>query len=190
MTSRAPGGSSSAQVDAALATPFNPETVWNYEVGEKFTGFDNRFTFDADVFEDQYLHLQTSQLVIINSVPIPITSDAGNARVAGIEVESTALPTNWLTLGLTYAAMDTKFLSHKTGFYGARIPYAPKQQVHASAEVHFPVSSARRDYRGRWRLYLPQQGFLRQRQHRAAVLAEQERLASHHRCLCQLHLAG
>jgi iron complex outermembrane receptor protein len=137
------GGSSVALVDAALATPFNPETVWNYEVGEKFTGFDNRFTFDADVFADEYLHLQTSQLVIINSVPIPITSDAGNARVAGIEVESTALPTNWLTLGLTYAAMDTKFLSHKANppLYGDRIPYAPKQQVHASAEVHFPVSS-------------------------------------------------
>jgi iron complex outermembrane receptor protein len=135
------GGSSTQQVEAALATPFNPETVWNFEAGEKFTGLNNRFTFDADVFTDEYLHLQTSQLVIINSVPIPITSDAGNARVAGIEVESTALPTDWLTLGLTYAVMDTKFLSHKSGFYGMRIPYAPKQQVHASAEVHFPLSS-------------------------------------------------
>lgn len=134
------GGSSSEQVDQALATPFNPETVWNYEVGEKFTGFNNRFTLDADLFDDQYSHLQTSQLVIINSVPIPITSDAGGARVAGAEIEATALATDWLTLGLTYAYMDSHFTSPGTGFTGNRIPYAPKTQVHASAEIHFPIS--------------------------------------------------
>ncbi|MEP6967615.1 MAG: TonB-dependent receptor [Pseudomonadota bacterium] len=134
------GGSSSEQVDQALATPFNPETVWNYEVGEKFTGFNNRFTLDADIFDDQYSHLQTSQLVIINSVPIPITSDAGGARVTGAEIEATALATDWLTLGLTYAYMDSHFTSPGTGFTGARIPYAPKNQIHASAEIHFPIS--------------------------------------------------
>jgi iron complex outermembrane receptor protein len=132
-------GVSSATVDAALSRPFDQETVWNYEVGEKLTGLGDRLVFDADVFDDEYHNLQTSQLVVINGVPIPLTSNAGNARVAGVELESQFLPTNWLTLGLAYSYMDAHFTAKNTGFTGARIPYAPKDQVHASVDLHFPL---------------------------------------------------
>jgi iron complex outermembrane receptor protein len=132
-------GISSDVVNAALAHPFDQETVWNFEAGEKLTALGNRLVFDVAVFDDEYHNLQTSQLVIINGIPIPLTSNAGKARVAGAEVESQFLPTDWLTLGVTYAYMDSHFLSPMTGFTGARIPYAPKDQVHASAEFHFPL---------------------------------------------------
>ena len=135
------GGKTTADVDAALAHPFAPETVWNYEIGEKFTGFGDRLALDADVFDDEYHNLQTSQLVNINDHPIQITSNSGDARVAGLEFEGTAAPTEWLTLGATYAYMDAHFTSGGTGFTGKRIPYAPKDQVHLSADVHFPVPS-------------------------------------------------
>ncbi|HEY1426700.1 MAG TPA: TonB-dependent receptor [Caulobacteraceae bacterium] len=127
----------SALVNAALARPFDQETVWNYEIGEKLTALDDRLTLDADVFDDQYHKLQTSQLVIINGIPVPITSNAGNARVAGVEVESQFVPTDWVEFGLAYSYMDARFTSAGTGFQGARIPYAPKDQVHASIGFHY-----------------------------------------------------
>jgi iron complex outermembrane receptor protein len=132
-------GTSSAVVNAALSRPFDQETVWNYEAGEKVTAFDNRLVFDAAVFDDEYRNIQTSQLVLIKGVPVPITSNAGKARVAGAEIESQFLPTDWLTLGATYAYMDAHFLSPGTTITGDRIPYAPKDQVHVSADIHFPL---------------------------------------------------
>jgi iron complex outermembrane receptor protein len=126
-----------ALVNASLAKPFDQETVWNYEIGEKLTALDQRFTFDTALFDDEYHNLQTSQLVIINGVPIPQTGNAGNARVAGVEIESQLVATNWLTLGATYAYMDAHFTSDGEPFpKGNRIPYAPKDQVHLSADVH------------------------------------------------------
>jgi iron complex outermembrane receptor protein len=128
-------------VNAALAKPFNQETVWNYEIGEKLTALDDRLVFDTAVFDDEYQNLQTSQLVVINGIPIPQTGNAGNARVAGVEIESQLIATDWLTLGATYAYMDAHFTSSGQTFpKGSRIPYAPQNQVHLSADVHFPLS--------------------------------------------------
>ncbi|MHB8529612.1 MAG: hypothetical protein ACYC8V_08910, partial [Caulobacteraceae bacterium] len=74
------------------------------------------------------------------------TQNAAGARTQGIELESTALPADWLTLGLTYAFMDAKFTNFP-GVNGSKPntgntdPYSPRNQVHASAEVHWPVAS-------------------------------------------------
>jgi iron complex outermembrane receptor protein len=130
----------SALVNAALARPFDQETVWNYEIGEKLTALDDRLTLDSALFDDEYHNLQTSQLVLINGIPVPITSNAGNARVWGLEVESQWSPAQWVDFGLTYAYMDAHFTSPGTGFQGARIPYAPKDQVHASVDFHYPLA--------------------------------------------------
>jgi iron complex outermembrane receptor protein len=137
-------GMSSDFVNAALAHPFDQETVWNYELGEKLTWFDDRLVFDTAIFDDEYHNLQTSQLAIINGVPVPQTTNAGNARVAGVEVESQLIPADWVTLGLTYAYMDAHFTSKTANgapvpFFGDRIPYAPKDQVHLSADFHWPL---------------------------------------------------
>ncbi|HLI67201.1 MAG TPA: TonB-dependent receptor [Caulobacteraceae bacterium] len=132
-------GVNSATVNAALSHPFNQETVWNYEAGLKMTAFDNRLVFDADVFDDEYHDLQTSQLVVINGVPIPLTSNAGDAKVTGVEVETQLAATDWLTLGVTYAYMDARFTSPNTGFTNNHIPYAPQNQVHLSADIHYPL---------------------------------------------------
>jgi iron complex outermembrane receptor protein len=137
-------GTSSEFVDAALAHPFDQETVWNYEIGEKATLLDNRLVFDTAIFDDEYHNLQTSQLAIINGIPVPQTTNAGNARVSGVEVESQFVPTGWLTLGATYAYMDARFTSKFANgapvpFFGDRIPYAPKDQFHVSADFHRPL---------------------------------------------------
>jgi iron complex outermembrane receptor protein len=137
-------GDASSLVAAALKRPFDQETVWNYELGEKATLFDNRLVFDTAVFDDEYHNLQTSQLTLVGAIPVPITSNAGNARVSGLEIESQFAPTGWLTLAATYAYMDAHFTSkfvhgQPVSFFGKSIPYAPKDQVHLSADVHAPL---------------------------------------------------
>jgi iron complex outermembrane receptor protein len=133
-------GHSSDVVNAALATPFNQETVWNYEIGQKLTALEGRLIFNTALFDDQYSNLQTSQLVIINGVPIPQTGNAGNARVAGVEIESDWAPADWVRLSATYAYMDAHFTSAGEQFpQGSRIPYAPKDQVHLATEFHYPL---------------------------------------------------
>jgi iron complex outermembrane receptor protein len=130
---------STADTNARLATPFQPETVMNYEVGEKYTGFDDRLVVDGDLFLDAYQKLQTNQLVLINHIPGFQTSNApGTSIVEGVELEATGLPTDWLTLGLTYAYMDAHFDANTNiGPGPARIPYAPRNQVHLTGDVHF-----------------------------------------------------
>jgi iron complex outermembrane receptor protein len=54
-----------------------------------------------------------------------------------VEIESQLVATDWLTLGVSYAYMDAHFTSvEATNTQGNRIPYAPKDQVHLSADVH------------------------------------------------------
>ena len=135
-----------ADVNRLLATPFAPETVWSYEVGEKFTGFGNRLAFDVDLFRADYKNLQTNQIVNVNNNFVSFTTNAAGARTQGVELEATALPADWLTLGLTYAYMDAKFTDFP-GVNGARpntgntTPYSPRNQVHASVDFHWPVSA-------------------------------------------------
>jgi iron complex outermembrane receptor protein len=77
-------------------------------------------------------------------VPESQTSNApGTSIVEGVELETTALPTDWLTLGLTYAYEDAHFDPRFSIVPGNppgpdRIPYAPRHQLRLSGEVHFP----------------------------------------------------
>jgi iron complex outermembrane receptor protein len=144
-------GASSAEVSRLLATPFAPETVWSYELGEKATGFDGRLILDLAAFTARYKDLQTSQLIPSTAnagVPIAVTTNAGGATVNGVEFESQAAPISWLTLGLNYAYMDAHFtdlvqssVQPPVLLTGNRVPYAPRNQVHLSAAGRWPLSA-------------------------------------------------
>lgn len=130
----ASGGATSADLSAALATPFAPETVWNYEGGEKLTLLGGRVVLNADMFDDEYTNLQTPQLVQINDHPVQITTSSGNARVWGLELEASAQVLRSLQTGLTYTYSNTHFTSRGTSYEGNHIPYAPKHALHLFAE--------------------------------------------------------
>jgi iron complex outermembrane recepter protein len=129
------GAKTAANVPLALATPFAPETETSYELGEKYSGFDNRLVVNGALFRADYNNQQVSQLVLLSNNQLEnITSNApGVTRSQGAELEATGLATDWLTLGLTYAYLDSHF-SDKS-----RVPYTPRHQLNLSGEVHFPV---------------------------------------------------
>jgi iron complex outermembrane recepter protein len=131
------GASHAADVGPALATPFAPETETSYEVGGKYLGLGNRLAVNAAIFRADYANQQVSQLVLLrNSQFENITSNApGTSRSQGVELESTAVATDWLSLGVTYAYLSAKFPD------GSAVPYTPRNQVNLSGDVHFPAPS-------------------------------------------------
>ncbi len=74
---------------------YDPETAQVFEVGVKWTGFDNRVRASASGFHTEYDDLQ----IQVTDVA-PVTRNAGSAEINGFELELTAAPTPaWLIQG-------------------------------------------------------------------------------------------
>jgi iron complex outermembrane receptor protein len=136
------GFNANSSTDKGLAIPFDSEYVWNYEVGAKFNGLDNRLRANIAAFIDKYSNLQVIQLDT-NTQDV-ITTNAGAARVGGVETDIEGAPAKWLTLGLKYDYLDSRFtqfiINNGDGTYtnnaGHKVPFTPTHRVTASAELH------------------------------------------------------
>lgn len=74
---------------------FEPETATVYELGFKWTGFDNRVRVSAAGFHTEYddLHIQVTDVA-------PVTRNAGSAEIDGFELELSVVPAaGWLVQG-------------------------------------------------------------------------------------------
>jgi iron complex outermembrane receptor protein len=144
------GFDGSATTDTGLRTPFNPETVINYEIGAKITALERTLTVNSALFLANYKDLQRTAFDSSPTVNAYRTTNAGKARVKGLEMELTYLPVRWMTLGVTYAYTDAKYIEYNVpqdngsviSYSGNTMPQAPKQQVHVSGEVTAPWSVA------------------------------------------------
>lgn len=90
------GGFSQRVFPPRTASPtFDPETATVYEIGFKWTGFNNRIRASAAGFHTEYddLHIQVTDVA-------PVTRNAGSAEIDGFELELTAIPASgWLLQG-------------------------------------------------------------------------------------------
>lgn len=87
-------------------TPFDPDEVWNYELGAKGVAWDGRLGLAAAAYQIDWSDVQT-----FDDIPDPpffAVLNLGEARIRGLEVESTFLPAdNWeIALALSY--IDTE----------------------------------------------------------------------------------
>lgn len=74
---------------------YGPDSIWNYEIGEKARMFDNRLIVNADVYYIRWSQVQQS---VNQTCGYPLTENAGTAASYGPEIEITALVTPELTL--------------------------------------------------------------------------------------------
>jgi iron complex outermembrane receptor protein len=130
--------------NAALRDPFSSEFVWNYEAGFKFDGLNHRLQANVSAFLDRYTNLQIIEYDSANLTFV--TNNAGKSDVDGIESNFNAAATDWLTLGVKYDYLYTKFTSYVVNngpgvppsvYTGNKLPFSPPESVVASAEVHF-----------------------------------------------------
>lgn len=80
---------------------YGPDSLWNYEVGEKAKLFDNRLVINADVY---YIKWSQVQQTVNQSCGYPLSVNAGDATSYGPELEITAsiTPELLLTASGTY----------------------------------------------------------------------------------------
>ena len=144
----------------AERTQVDPEYLTSYEIGIKSTLFDRRLRLNLSAFYYDYTDLQVLSVnrQAGSTVPTLGLDNAADAEIKGIELEATALPTDWLDLGLNLGILDAKYKNYLSGaidpetgeprdFSGNRLPGAPKLTLSTFAQITIPVG----DFETRWR---------------------------------------
>jgi len=125
---------------------FNPEKLWNYEVGLKAELADRRLVLNAAAY---FMDWQSIQIRVDNpGTPAydPVILNAGAAHSTGFEADLEALPTDNLRLGASISVVSAKYDEGTlpTGEPLRTIPYAPTYSGNLYAEYRIP--SAKGDW--------------------------------------------
>ncbi|HEY7805771.1 MAG TPA: TonB-dependent receptor [Croceibacterium sp.] len=97
------GGTNPRPFFASQALPFQPEVLYNYEVGLKTDLFDRKLRFDIDAFYGIYRNIQIGVSICpvpnpAEQVPCAALVNGGNAHEKGVEAEFTARPVEGLSI--------------------------------------------------------------------------------------------
>ncbi len=84
---------------------FDEEKVTAYELGLKSRFFNNRFQFNADIFQQDFVDQQLN-FTVPNSTSDTTVANAGESTLKGFEMDSTWLAAENLLLVLNYAYLD------------------------------------------------------------------------------------
>lgn len=160
------------QLDPALPRDsFDPETLWNYELGIKGLVLDDRLRFAASVFRIEWQDMQvrtningfdpnTGAFLLVTGV-----DNAAEASSTGAELELRGR-LGPVELGATAGWLDAKFEDYRDAVIdgarvvnGAPVPVdlsgrrlldAPEWSLSADAQYNFPVGSWEGFVRGEW----------------------------------------
>ena len=148
-----PGGFTFNEVTDATV-PYKEESIWNYELGLKWRGFDNRFQINAAVFYMDWEDLQIPSVEIFISADNEIINnfvlDNIAAESKGFELEVQGLATEQLLLGGSVGYLkavfkefgaDNPFVINNNGFDidGVTIPRAPEWTISLFAQYDFDI---------------------------------------------------
>ncbi|WP_231602421.1 TonB-dependent receptor domain-containing protein [Herbaspirillum chlorophenolicum] len=122
-------------------TPFQPETVLNYEAGIKSQWLDNRLRVNAAIFRMKYKNKQ--ELVFNANNGILTIVNAGKATVNGGELEVAYKPTRWLDLSLGYSRLEGVYDDFVVGAVnntGHPLGNSPQDQYSVAASMNLPLN--------------------------------------------------
>ena len=146
------GGFNNRALNLATALPYNPETVNTYEGGFKTDWFDRRLRINATGFYNDYKNLQTavSAFSPISGTYVSTRGNAPSAHTTGFELETSAQPTNNLSLAFNVTYLQTRYDDYAApalgtvpayNYTGKQFPGQPQWQYFASADYSIPVDS-------------------------------------------------
>jgi iron complex outermembrane receptor protein len=137
--------------------PYQPDYLKNYEIGWKTTWFDNRLRFNGAIFREDWSNFQFSYL---GPNSLTIITNAGQARVDGVETDLEFAVTQSLTVTAGLSALDAKLtqtfcgdpsICNAPGFdpstyeqyatSGTRLPVTPKWKGNITGRYTFPIGS-------------------------------------------------
>lgn len=101
---------------------FNPEYVWNYEIGIKSMMFDRRLRTALTAFYADYTNLQQTvfRLNQATQVRFPRVENSSKATIKGVEFEADATPARGLELSGAVTYLDARY-----GFFCNNDPLYP-----------------------------------------------------------------
>lgn len=147
------GGVQIAQ-NSLLDESYDPETIWNYEIGIKSDFLDGRARLNAAAFLMDWEDLQASFAVaeVDDEGTIVFTSGIQNAAAAtnyGIEAELSMLLTERLLVNVGAGYLHAKFDEFTNAFIDGSIvdlsdqpmPSAPRWTASADAQYTFPIAA-------------------------------------------------
>ncbi len=118
---------------------YDPEEVINYEIGAKTDLFDKRVRFNVAAFQMDYTNLQSQQLIL--ECLCTVTSNAGSAKIKGVEAELTWAVNDRLLLNASASLIDAKYEDFVTSagvvFTGNRIQRSPKDKYSVGVTYDF-----------------------------------------------------
>jgi iron complex outermembrane receptor protein len=145
---RAGGANQAVFNEPTLPYGYGSDTVRNYEGGIKSQWLDKFLTVNADYYRMDWENIQVQ-----GSTPDGLyrfTTNAGQARIDGVELEAHAHPLSGLDLGLTYGNTIARLTRNEpanpglteSGFAGDRLPNVPAQSANLSADYTMPLVNA------------------------------------------------
>jgi iron complex outermembrane receptor protein len=111
-----------------FSTVYDPQTVWAYEAGAKYTTPDRLMTANLSVFRNDFSKLQQTSQIAAGSFAV---QNVGSARLDGIELELTARPAEGLSFFGNLSLNDDKYknvnpLADAARFGATRLPLTSK----------------------------------------------------------------
>lgn len=120
---------------------FNSENVNNYEAGLRTRLLDDRLRMNLTGYYMDYNDLQVSQF--LGTFSGFVITNAGSARIKGLELELQAKPATWMTLSGGGAYNDARYVSFDSGtgvsYDGLQLVNTPKFSAFAAADLKVPV---------------------------------------------------
>ncbi len=115
--------------------PFDPETVWTYEAGIKGKGPDNRFSYSAAYFYNDYNDLQLNGFGQdpVTGQFVSLFTNAASAKIHGIEGVVSYRPNDRLSIDASVGYLNAEYEQFETLVGGVltdvserRLPNAPE----------------------------------------------------------------
>ncbi len=143
---RAGGFSGRPGTYEGVITPYDPETVDNYEIGVKSQWLDNRLRLNVSAYYMEYKDKQEELSVPVDTVggtgQQTLFVNAATAELKGIEVELTAQLAEGFTLNAMFGYLDAEYTDFDDPLTGASLEYlklrrAPKYNFTLSPTYSF-----------------------------------------------------
>jgi iron complex outermembrane recepter protein len=129
-------------VNGGAPLGYDPDSVWSYEVGEKFRGADGRLTLNSALYFEHWNDIQ-------QNVPLPcgfpFTGNLGSAHIYGAEVELDAVVAPGLMLQVNSGYSHARFVTNPVAASTTiddRVQDVPDLTASASIAYRYPISDA------------------------------------------------
>jgi len=121
---------------------FDPEQLWNYEIGLKNEFQDRRVIVNVALFHMDWSDIQITSDNPATPIYDPTILNAGKAHSSGIEVELQALLTSRLRVDANMSAQDAEYDEGTlpNGALLRKIPFAPSYTGNVAAEYRLPLN--------------------------------------------------